>query len=232
MAIKGKRKPKSRGRVVTTAPRPFLVPPKTPVFRRTGTKVVLVILAEALVFGAVVLAGAQSKEDRERREVDQFTTLVESALYSSGAAQPLPTGPLVLPEMGQALAQLEAGEAKAANVTEQASGWNDVTERAADSIREIQADSVALKEARNLMEQGLRVYAGVAADIPVAFELDGDVQTRFLETIGQQYQVAARIFDSGFGKLQEERRKAGLPTSSGLSGPLQPGLPPDILPGG
>jgi hypothetical protein len=234
MAIKGKRKPKSRGRAVATPPRPFLVPPKTPLFRRTGTKVVVVILLEAIVFGVVLLAGAQSEEDRRRREINEFTSLVEAALYSSGAAQPLPTGPLVLPELGQAIAQLEAGEAKEQDVTQSAQSWSDLTEGAADTIGQIEAESLALKEARNLMEQGLRVYSGVAGDVAVVFDLDGEIQRGFVESIGQEYQVAAQIFDTGFGKLQEERRKAELPTSSGLPGPLDPGLPPGIpgVPGG
>ena len=234
MAIKGKRKPKSRGRAVAAPPRPFLVPPKTPLFRRTGTKVVTVILVEAIFFAVILLAGAQSEEDRQRQEIDQFTSLVESALYSSGAAQPLPTGPLVLPELGQAIAQLEEGQTKEQDVVQNAQGWSDLTQTAADTVSQIEAEGLALTEARNLMEQGLRIYSGVAGDLTVVFELDGDIQEQFVESIGQRYQVAAQVFDSGYGKLQEERRKAELPTSTGLPGPLDPGLPPGIpgLPGG
>jgi hypothetical protein len=228
MAIKGKRKPKSRGRSVAAPPRQFLVPPKTPLFRRTGTIVVLVILGWAIVFTVVLLAGAQSEQDRQRRQINQFTSLVESALYSTGAAQQLPNGPLVLPEMGQAVAQLEQGAATEKSLVDSAQGWSDLTKTAADTIGQIQADSLALKEARNLMEQGLRVYSGVAGELRVAFELDEEARQGLVENIGQQYQVAAQIFDTGYGKLQEERRKAELPVSSGLPGPLDPGLQPPI----
>lgn len=226
MAIKGKKKPKSRsGRAVAAAPRPFLVPPKTPPFRRTGTKVLLVILIEAAVFGALLLAGAQSEEDAYRDHITQFGSLVESALYTSGAAQPLPAGPLVLPELGQTLSQLQAGEAKEKDVLDRAESWSEVTSTAAGDIAKIQAEGVPLTESRRLMQQGLRLYSALAGEIRVAAQLEGDAQTQLVETIGQQYLLAGEIFDAGYQKLQEERRKAGIPTESSPAGPLDPGVP-------
>lgn len=233
MAIKGKRRGRSRsGRTVATAPRPYLVPPKTPLLRRTGAKFVLVLLAEVFVFALLVMAGAQSDADRRREEISEFTTLVEAQLYQGGAAQQSFAGPLILPQLGEALSQLLADTGNQQELVENTASWSEVAERAGDGIAQIDADLAGLKEARNLMEQGLDLFSGLAQQVGLAAELDGRSQRTLLETIGRQITVAATIFDSGYGALQEERRLADLPTSTSPPG----GLPPDLgglpIPGG
>lgn len=232
MAIKGKRRGRSRsGRTVATAPRPYLVPQKTPLLRRTGAKFVLVLLAEVFVFALLVMAGAQSDADRRREEISEFTTLVEAQLYQGGAAQQSFAGPLILPQLGEALSQLaETGNQQ--ELVENTASWSEVAERAGDGIAQIDADLAGLKEARNLMEQGLDLFSGLAQQVGLAAELEGRSQRTLVETIGRQITVAATIFDTGYGALQEERRLAGLPTSTSPPG----GLPPDFgglpVPGG
>lgn len=230
MAIKGKRRGRSRsGRTVTTAPRPYLVPPKTPLMRRTGTKFVLVLLGWTLVFGLLVMADAQSDADHRRAQVSEFTSLVEAQLYQGGAAQQSFAGPLILPQLGESLSQLESGEGNESELVENTSAWSDVADRAGSGIGEIETDLAGLKEARNLMEQGLDLYAALARQVGIAVELEGRIRRPLLETIGQQLVTAATVFDSGYGALQEERRLAGLPTSSSLPGGLPDdfgGLPP------
>jgi hypothetical protein len=225
MAIKGKRRTRHRtGRAPARAPRQFLVPPKTPPFQRTGTKVVLVLVAEAVVFLLLVLAGAQTESDERRDQISEFTSLVQAQLYQSGAAQQSFTGPLVLPELGQAVSQLSAGGEGIDQVAQNAESWSDVATRAGENIGQLEADGIELKEARNLMEQGLLLYAGLADEVAVAAELEGDPQERLTATIEEQLGLAATIFDTGWGKLQEERRKAGLETQAVLPGDLG-GLP-------
>jgi hypothetical protein len=232
VAIKGKRRGRSRsGRTVATAPRPYLVPQKTPLLRRTGAKFVLVLLAEVFVFALLVMAGAQSDADRRREEISEFTTLVEAQLYQGGAAQQSFAGPLILPQLGEALSQLaETGNQQ--ELVENTASWSEVAERAGDGIAQIDADLAGLKEARNLMEQGLDLFSGLAQQVGLAAELEGRSQRTLVETIGRQITVAATIFDTGYGALQEERRLAGLPTSTSPPG----GLPPDFgglpVPGG
>lgn len=234
MAIKGKRRTRARsGRTVAAAPRPFLVRPKTPLMRRTGTKVLLVILGWALVFGALVMADAQSDADRRRQEISEFTSLVETQLYQSGAAQQSFAGPLVLPQLGEAVSQLEAGEGDEAEIAQNTDSWADVAERAGNSVGGVDVDLAGLREARNLMAQRLELYATLARQVGIAAELDGRQRAGLLETIGEQLTSAATIFDTGYGALQEERRLAGLPTSTSLPG----GMPDDFgglpgLPGG
>ncbi len=225
MAIKGKRRGRSRsGRAVATAPRPYLVPAKRPLFRRTGTKVALVLLAEALIFTLLVVADAQSDADRRRQEISEFTSLVEAQLYQSGAAQKSFAGPLVLPQMGEAVAQIREGKFKEDEVLQNAESWADVAGRAGEQIGGIETGLAGLKEARSLMEQGLLLYAELADEVGVAVQIEGEQQTQLVATIGDQMGVAGVIFDTGYGALQEERRKAGLPTQSSFPG----GLPGDF----
>jgi hypothetical protein len=238
VAIKGKRRTRGRsGRTVAMAPRTFLVPPKTPLMRRSGTKFVLVLLGWTAVFAFLVLADAQSDADRRREEVSEFTSLVDTRLYQGGAAQQSFGGPLVLPGLGEAISQLQADEAREPELEESTASWADVAQRAGDEIGEIDVDLAGLKEARNLMQHGLHLYAGLARQVGLAAELEGPSQRELVETIGQQMATAATIFDSGYGALQEERRLAGLPPSTSPPGGLPGGLPGDIpglppVPGG
>jgi hypothetical protein len=195
--------------------------------RRTETKVVLVLLGWTVVFGVLVMADAQSDADRRRDEVSEFTSLVEAQLYQGGAAQQSFTGPVVLPALGQTVSQLQGDQGEAREITENAASWADVAERARDGIGEIDADLAGLKEARNLMQSGLDLYAALARQVGVAAELDGRARRALLESIGQQLVTAATIFDTGYGALLEERRLAGLPKSTRPAG----GLPGGGLPG-
>jgi hypothetical protein len=226
MAIKGKRRTRHRtSRAPARGPRPFLVPPKTPLFQRTGTKVALVILAWAVVFTFLVLAGAQTEREERRDQVSEFTTLVQAQLYQSGAAQQSFAGPLILPEMGEAVSQLSAGQAQnPEEIVENAQSWAEVAEQAGQRVGRIEAEGLELKEARNLMQQGLILYSGLADEVRTAAQLEGAIQRQLLVSIGEQLNSAATVFDMGWGKLQEERRKAGLETQSVLPGDLG-GLP-------
>jgi hypothetical protein len=229
MAIKGKRRTRHRSsRSAARAPRPFLVRPRTPLFRRTGTKVVLVVLAEAMVFVILALAGAQTEADERRDRITEFGSLVEAQLYRDGAAQQSFPGPLVLPELGQAVAELASGKVKDPEaMTADAEGWARVAREAGDALGRITADGAELAEARELMKQGLLLYSSLAQEIRVATELEGTQQQQLVDTLTEQMSVAAGIFDTGWGKLQEARREAGLETQAPLPGGLGglPGVP-------
>jgi hypothetical protein len=179
------------------------------------------------------MADAQSDADRRREEVSEFTSLVEAQLYQGGAAQESFAGPLILPQLGEALSQLQAGQGDQQEIAENAASWSEAAERAGDGIAGVDTDIGGLREARNLMEQGLELYSGLARQVGVAAELEGRSRRTLLETVGEQLTTAATIFDTGYGALQEERRVAGLPTSTSLPGGLPDdfgGLPP--VPGG
>jgi hypothetical protein len=218
LAIKGKRKSKARsGRTVAAAPRPFLVRPKTPLMRRTGTIVVLVLLAEALIFSMLVWADGRSVAEARREQVREFGSLAEAQLYLAGVAQPSFGSPLVLPQMGQALGSLQAGEPpkkELDQITEGAESWGDISREAADEIGELEAGTRPLEESRDLMRDGLRLYGEIADQLRLAVQLDGESQSQLLTSLGEQLLLAADVFEKGYAKLQSERHAAGLETSS------------------
>ena len=249
MAIKGKGKSKARsGRVVTAGPRPAYVPPKVPPFQRIGAKFAFALFIELIVFALLVGFGEQSEGDRERAAVSEFTSLVDSALFQGPEVQALPGGATVLPELGTRLAELTAEEPPPAEeVVEQAEGWTDSLLAVGDDLaaievpgEELEPDQLlALTDARSSMERGLALYAGVARQVGIAAELEGELQQDLIDTIQSQLQVAASTFDAGYGKLQQVRQDLGLGATTAVppsgippQGGLPPGIPPEGLPPG
>ena len=238
MAIKGKKKPKARsGRVVTAGPRPAYVPPKVPLMQRTGAKFLVALIAEALVFALLVGFGEQSRADRQEARIAEFTTLIDAALSNAGdAIQPLPSGAQVLPQLPAALSQLDGEEpAEEEVIIAQAEAWASSLNRVADGVSAVQvaeedldpAQRLALTEARSLMDRGLRMFVGLSEQLKVAVQIKGGPQADLLAAMQQQVAVATETFDAGYGKLQEVRRVAGLPTSTSVPGG---GLPPGFDP--
>src|SRR5918996_5869536 len=110
MAIKGKKKSRGRPRAVAAAPRPFLVPPKTPLFRRKSVQLLLIILLEGVI-AAFAFGYRVSRDNAEMRAaVEGFGTRVDTYLQGQGVAQPIPGSVLVLPQMAQSIAALRSGE--------------------------------------------------------------------------------------------------------------------------
>jgi hypothetical protein len=234
MAIKGKKKTRGRPRVVASAPRPFLVPPKTPLMRRKSTQVVLLLILFGIIAGAA-FGYRGVREDRElRAAVEDFSGRVETHLIANQVGQPVGGNVLVLPEMGQAIGQLLGGQGDASQIAKDVKRWERSAAKAADQIRLVETDVPELKEAREGMEQGLLVYAGIAADLGVALRLEGDARDELLQNLGEQLAVGAAIFDRGWSKLLVERHRAGFPDPNLGVEPGFPGgggLPPGF-PGG
>jgi hypothetical protein len=225
MAIKGKRRGRARsGRTVATPPRPFMVPTKVPLLRRTGAKVVLILIAEAIVFSLLIAADVASDAGRRQERLEEFSTLLNAQLFQGGVAQQTPGGALVLPQMGQAIAQLQSGEADEETVARDAEEWARLAARASEGVATLRTDIAALVGARSLMEQGLLLYAGLADQVGIAVGLDKEAQAELSTVITEQLQVAARVFDTGYGRFQQERLRAGLP----LSAPTAPTIPGQI----
>ena len=230
MAIKGKKRAKGRPRAVATAPRPFLVPPKTPPLRRRGVQIALIVVFQGLV--ALVGWGLNNAQDAsERREaVERFAIQVESALGATGVSTPVPGGPLILPEVGQAVGELLSGQARERRIAADAEEWPDRAREAADAVEQIRTGTADLRQARNQMALGLQLYAAVARNVGLAITLEGDPRDRLLESIQEELGVAAAVFDSGWDRLQEERREAGIPTEAASPPAAPPGFPAPGLP--
>jgi hypothetical protein len=225
VAIKGKRKGRSRPRTVASAPRPFLVAPRTPPLRRRPVQVFLILL----VIGAFVALGAglrASQDSQQRRdEVQQFTSQVDALVANSGVVQPLGPTPIVLPGIGSSIAELRKKEPKdVESIADQARSWATAASNTADDIGAIQVDDAALKESRELMQQGLEVYASIARQLVVASRLEVEPRVQVLDALEEQTGAAAVVFDFGWGKLTTAQAEAGIQ--------VQPLAPPGGLPGG
>jgi hypothetical protein len=247
MAIKGKKRARSRPRTVAAAPRPFLVPPKTPLFRRKGFQLVLILLLLGIV-SAFAFGYRISRDTAAHTEaVEEFGGQVDTYLQGRGVGQPIPGAVLILPQMGQALAELSQGQANPQKLAKDAASWEKAAAETANLISSLEVEVAPLKDARLTMAQGLRIYASVAANLQVATGLEGRAQRQMLDNLGTELQTAADIFDTGYQLLQEERRKAdlleaatpgGLPGVPGLPGGVPgvpggiPGLPGEIPTGG
>jgi hypothetical protein len=244
MAIKGKKKPKARsGRVVTAGPRPAYVPPKVPLMQRTGAKFLVALVAEALIFALLVGFGEQSRADRQKAGIGEFTTLIEASLGRAGEAiHPLPGGAQVLPQLQTTLSQLEAEEPPEEEVIiAQADAWASSLNRVADGVATVQvpqddldaSQRLGLTEARNLMQRGLRIYAGLADQLRVAVQIEDDPRTELIAAILAQLPVVAETFSAGYGRLQDVRARAGLATTASVPGGGFPGggLPQEGVPG-
>lgn len=243
MAIKGKRKPKARsGRAVTAGPRPAYVAPKVPPFQRTGAKFLVALIFEAAIFSLLVGFGEQSQADRQKERIGEFTALVEASLGQAGdAIQPLPGGAQVLPQLPSRLSQLEAGELGDEVAIPEAEDWASSLTGAADGVTAVQvpeehldpAQRLALTDARNLLERGLRMFVGLADEFRVAVQIDGAPQADLIASIQQQLAVASETFNAGYGKLQDVRSRAGLSTTASLPGGGLPagGIPAGGIPG-
>ena len=228
MAIKGKRKGRSRPRTVAAAPRPFLVPPRTPPLRRRSVQVFLILL---LLGGFVALGfGLRASQDSEQRKeaVQQFGSQVEAAFSTSGVVQSFGATPLVLPELPSTVSQLQEREVKnPSKVREQAGTWAKDASELSERIGGIQTESNDLRPARELMEQALALYASIAREIQVAATLDIEPRRALLEPIQQQIEQAREFFDFGWGILTTERQLAEIPV---VEQPLVPGLEPGLQP--
>lgn len=235
MAIKGKRKTRGRPRTVASAPRPFLVPPRTPPLRRRSVQAFLIflVLGGIAALGAGLRAGQDS--ERRREEVQQFSAQVNAILQSSGITQAIGPTPLVLPQISATFAELGKREPKGVDrMVEDARDWETAATNTAEDIAAVRVDEsesrVTLQESRDLMEEGLSLYAAVAAQIPTLTRLDEPARAALIPSLEQQVESAAAIFAAGWDKLTREEQLVGLPVQ--LIGPPGGGLPGGGLPGG
>ena len=237
MAIKGKKKSRGRPRVVATAPRPFLVRPKTPLLRRKSTQLVLILLLEGIIAAFAIGYRISRDNTAHTSAVQEFGGGVDTFLQGNGVGQPIPGAVLVLPELAQAVAQLREGQGDAEETLANAKSWEEAASKTAEQIGSLEVELAQLKAARLSMRQGLQMYAAVAANLQVAAELEGKPQKDLLDNLGVELQVAAEVFDTGYQLLQEERRKADLLDPASLGGfpagggGIPPGLPGGGIPG-
>ena len=238
MAIKGKKRGRGRPRAVATAPRPFLVPPRTPVFRQTAVQVLLIVLVLGGIAGLGVGLRASQENAALLDDVTEFGSQVEATFASEGVVQLFGPTPIPLPELTSAVAQIPEANAKAIDeIRTNAERWATNAEEAAEQISSLEPETPELTSARILMANGLRMYAELAREVRIATALEGDAQKNLLTVLQSQLSIAAETFDIGWQELVSTRARAGITPLQGPLGPppggvpgLPPGLPTDIAP--
>ncbi|HWC33135.1 MAG TPA: hypothetical protein VG709_08410, partial [Actinomycetota bacterium] len=176
-----------------------------------------------LVLGGFVALGAglRSAQDAQQRrqEVQQFASQVDAAFARSGIVQQIGPTPVPIPEIQSAIADLERRKLDPQRLRADAARWGEGASELSDSIAALGAESPALREARDLMRQSLRLYASIAQEIRVAATLDPGERSELVGPLQQQMQLAGSFFDFGWRSLATERELAGIPV---VEEPLAP----------
>ncbi|HEV8682491.1 MAG TPA: hypothetical protein VGS09_06935 [Actinomycetota bacterium] len=232
MAIKGKRRPRGTRRGIAAAPRPHLVIPSKPFFRRRGVQITLVVVLIALVAGLVWWGLARRRSARqlaaEREDASSFSTFVEEVLRRRAVGQPILTTYRILPDLEAAVGQLKAGQGDEKRLVEQAGTWSAAAASAAEDISALQPDLPELRETRNLMRRSLELYAGVADALAVAAQLDGKPRKDLLASIEKQLTTASKVWGLSWIKLTTVKSRLDILPPAPFPGPLQPGQIPGV----
>lgn len=182
----------------------------------------LVLLIVGAVAGttAAVLIGLSNarKEERTRDAVSEYAVRLEAALTEEAVGQPIGSGFLILPELGTAVGELGTDDPNLRRITRDAEGWRERLTTAADEIAAITIESNRLRNATVLMSQGLRLYAGMARTIGVATSVSGRDRRELVETVTEELQVAAQIFDAGYRILAQEQVRLGIAPPAPIGG--------------
>jgi hypothetical protein len=236
LAIKGKRRNRGGRTSIGAAPRPQFVVPKKPVFQRTGVRVFLILFVLAgLITGIVVginVRNTNRKREEAQQDVKEFQIRVEAALTAKAIGQTQSTSVLILPELGQTISELQAGQIKKGQLKATKAKleiWNTDAKEAAEKIAvldvgvsEYQGD---LNESKTLIRQSLLMYAGLAQSVSLALDLEGAPRETLLQNILEQYPTAATVFDTGWRALQTVRSDLGIAEPIVPAGLQQPGFP-------
>jgi hypothetical protein len=216
--------------------------PRKPVFQRTGVRVFLILIVLAgLITGIVIginVRNSNRKLDEARQDVKEFQVRVEAALTAKAIGQTQSTSVLILPELGQTISELQAGQIKKGKVKETRDKlvtWNTDAKAAAEKVSLLDAGaseySKDLFEVRTLVQQSLNMYAGLAGSVGVALDLEGKPRENLLQSILEQYPTAATVFDTGWRRLQTIRTELGIPLVAQPAGLTTPGGVPGGVPG-
>jgi hypothetical protein len=236
MAIKGKRRTRGGRASIGAPPRPQFVVPRKPVFQRTGVRVFLILfLLAGIITGIVVginVRDTNRKKDEARRDVRELQVRLEAAITAEAIGQTESTSPLILPELGQTVSELQGGQIKKGQVKEkkaQLETWSTDAKEAAEKIALLEVGTseynTELTDSKNLIRQSLTMYAGLARSISIALDLEGKPRDDLVQNILEQYPTAATVFDTGWRKLQTIRAELGISEPIVPAGLQQPGFP-------
>lgn len=236
MAIKGKRRSRGGRARVAAPPRPVFVEPKKPLFRRLWFRTLL----GAVLIGLMATAGfffwqerqAAAEAEEAREDVARLGVHIEGALL--GVAQQLGGQLIVLPEMGEALVQIQSGEARERRVRRQAEGWEEALRETDQSLAAIETDRGQIRQAIARLREGLGQFIALAGDIPEILDADDEDERRELAVeLATRHQEASATISNGWLIYQGVRAEVGLeqqaPEMDPNVPPGFPGIPPEGL---
>jgi hypothetical protein len=234
MAIKGKSKPRSR-RVVTPGPRPSYTPVKKPLLARRGFRIgVLVVVVAASVGGiwyGLARERAQSREqalaERERTAAIRFRGGVEGAIALAGQPAP-PDGFTAFPTLTADVDGLQKGTVKPGTVRTDAKAARAAAKNAWQAVEKIDVPAIAANKgfdaafvnyffnAREKMQDGLKLYEHAGLLVERAAAATGDERTELLDSSRGILDVAAELMNSGYSDFIQVQIEADI---------YQPSLP-------
>jgi hypothetical protein len=217
MAIKGKKKPHSRGGAARRRP---AAPPRlayvkqvhVPWYRTPGGRVAaavgVVLVIAAAAFAITSYNTNNSKEEARRERVDAFTSSVRTLLDE-----------VVEPASAMAAFPPEPDDRALKGLSDEAARWDKALTAAGRSARNLDPPG-GLEGAGSLFFESIRLYSIAARTYGVAGSADGATQNGILERAREQTQAATSIWTSAVFLLDQERGDAGLNASQILSPPL------------
>lgn len=243
MAIKGKRRSRGGRARVAAPPRPVFVEPKEPVFRRLWFRT----LVGAVLIGLVATAGfffwqerkAAAEAEEAREDVARLGVRIEGALL--GVSQQLGDQVVVLPEMGEALIQVQTGDARERRVRRQIEEWEAALRDADDALAAIETDRGQVRQVIARLREGLAQFLAVAADIPEALSVEDEEERQELVIeLATRHQEASATINNAWLIYQGVRVEVGLEQPAPETDPNVPpgfpgvppeGLDPNVIPG-
>jgi hypothetical protein len=228
MAIKGKSKPRSR-RVVTPGPRPSYTPVKKPLLARRGFRIgVLVVVVAASIGGIWYGLARERTEDRERALAERkrtaaitFRGKVQGAIASAGQPAP-PNGFAAFPTLTADVDALEKGTVKPSTVRTDAKAARTAARGAWQAMGKIDVPSITAKKgfdaafvnyffnAREKMQDGLKLYEQAALLVERAAVATGDERTELLDSAGGILEVAAELMNGGYSDFIQVQIEADI----------------------
>lgn len=214
MAIKGKRRSRGgRSRARTVAPRPTLIVPKKPFFRRTWVRVslglLLVLAVSGITFGVIAARRAAVEREAAQQEVTRVGEEMEEAL--APVAQVGTRSILPLPNLDPTIAEIQDGEARPGRVERLTAGWREDLRIALEDLQAIETDRRDLRRAIERIGEGLEMYAILIQGVPSLLELERQREIEeALLALQPELRAAVGTVQSGYLIYLNERVDVGL----------------------
>jgi hypothetical protein len=222
MAIKGKKKPQSRGSAARRRP---AAPPRlayvrqvrVPWYRTPGGRVAaavgLVLLITAVAVGTTTVTSNRNEASARRERIDSYTSSIRTLM-----------GEVVKPASALAEFPPKPDDRVLKGLEEHSKEWYKALTSAGGSARKLKAPS-GLEGLNALFFESIRLYSISASTYEVAASADGATRQGILERAKEQTDAATSVWTDAVYLLDQARDDAGLSASEIVSPPLAGATP-------